>query len=632
MEARASGPWGETETALAGFDQAAVVVAVLEGPDHRVAVLNRAARQMAGGRDLFGHPIREVPPELAPRELLPRYDEVYRTGTPFMAQEWRIDRPGPDGRTRPEYLTFMLLPWRDADGEIAGVIAQGYDVTEEVRDRVLAYHRAEEAEDLVTSMQDALLPGTLPLLPGLDIAARYLIASEEGASGGDWFDAVLRPGGRVALVVGDVVGHGVTASAVMGQLRAVLHAQLLGEGDLAGAFGVLESFARNNPDAHAATICVVELDVATGSVDYCTAGHPPPLVVTGSGEYRFLAPTGAGPLATGGGFTVAREQLRPDDLVLLYTDGAVERPGRTVAQNIGELARVAGDSTIGRVGQGRGRGHAVERVCEVTLEVLTRISGYADDITLLAAQRVPRIAPLSLRLDAEPGVEARVRAELDTWLGALDVRLLDSIVAQHAVGELVSNVVDHAYRDRAPGPVEVEAHVDATGRLVATVADAGRWRDPDPEPSARGNGLALARGLADELAVVPGPEGTRAVLRHRLARPAEMMADRSPHADRGRPAATPPYSVKTRHGGLTVTGPLDPDNVEDLRGEVLAAGHGGAGPVRIDLVGVTHLGSAAVQMLHELRRDGVALTLLAPAGSVAQHVLELVRLPYRSTS
>ena len=162
-------------------------------------------------------------------------DDAYTTGSPVSGQEWRVllDNDA-DGELEELYLTFTVVPIRDAGGEVTGLVAHVLDVTAAVSARHAAEaqatafeHRYQAALDVVTSLQRSLLPERLPVLPGVELAARYLAADSEQGAGGDWFDAVPLGDGRLGLVVGDVVGSGIRASAVMGQLRAVLMELLL---------------------------------------------------------------------------------------------------------------------------------------------------------------------------------------------------------------------------------------------------------------------------------------------------------------------------------------------------------------------------------------------------------------------
>ena len=205
-----------------------------------------------------------------------------------------------------------------------------------------------DGRGIVAELQEALLPTALPVLPRARIAARYLVAGQEQAAGGDWFDAIPLDGGAVALVVGDVVGHGLSASAAMGQLRAVLAELLAAEDDLGQVLRRTDAFAARMPSLRAATLVLVVLDPAAGTLRYTTCGHPPPLVIGVDGKARYLEGTGTGPLGTGSPPVLASSTLAPGELVLLYSDGLVERPDRTIAEGMGELAVVAADAAANR--------------------------------------------------------------------------------------------------------------------------------------------------------------------------------------------------------------------------------------------------------------------------------------------
>jgi anti-sigma regulatory factor (Ser/Thr protein kinase) len=414
----------------------------------------------------------------------------------------------------------------------------------------------------------------------------------------------------------------------MGQLRAVLHDHLLHGADLSQVVGALHRFARSTEGARAATVCVVELDPRTGALAYCTAGHPPPLVVSADREPRFLELTGAGPLGTTPHFPTASTVLEPGELVLLYTDGVLERPGVPTAQATVDLGRVA--SSAARDGGRPGTPTPAQRVCQDGLDVLTNDTGYADDITLLAAQRTPLVPPLHLRLPATPDAVRRVRSEVASWLGAVRARALDELTVQHAVGELVANVVEHAYADQvALGDVTVDLELGAGGQLHCRVRDRGHWHGgPDDGPSpARGRGLAMASSLVDDLEVTTNASGTTTRVRHRLTRDAQLLTGGQEPGATSPPASEEPYTADLRGARLRVGGAIDVVSAPRLRVDLERASRGRSRPVDLDLSDVTHLGSAGVQVLHEAESRG-SLRISAAAGSPAQHVLQLVNLPY----
>ena len=223
------------------------------------------------------------------------------------------------------------MPGTARDDDMPGrMVGDAGPVGDSVRDR-----------GIVAVLQEALLPTALPVLPRARIAARYLVAGQEQAAGGDWFDAIPLADGSVALVVGDVVGHGVAAAAAMGQLRAVLAELLAAEADLGTVLERADAFAARRPALRAATLALAVLDPAGGTLRYTTCGHPPPLVIGIDGAARYLEGTGTGPLGTGSPPVLATSVLAPGELLMLYSDGLVERPDRTIAEGMAELAVAA---------------------------------------------------------------------------------------------------------------------------------------------------------------------------------------------------------------------------------------------------------------------------------------------------
>jgi serine phosphatase RsbU (regulator of sigma subunit)/anti-sigma regulatory factor (Ser/Thr protein kinase)/ABC-type transporter Mla MlaB component len=643
-------PAGDLEFVYRLFDGMPLMVIAMEGAEHRIAALTGMYRQFIGREDAVGRPLLEIFPELIAQQVSGIFDRVYATGQSESVRDFRIQYYRPDlGETVEIFLDFDTIARRGADGEVTGVMAHVQDVTARVRERQAAQaqvteaqRRYEQARDVIDALQRELLPTGLPVLPRARIAASYLLADADTAAGGDWFDAVPMPDGRVALVVGDVVGHGVAASAAMGQLRVLLHEYLATtDGDIAAALSALDRATGRIRGARAATVCVVVLDPVTGALEYCTAGHPPLLVVSAT-ESRYLPLTGAGPIGVDGKFTVeaiGTDYLGEGELALLYTDGILERPGRELAASTVELAQAAGDTAAGRALRDE-VSSAPERVCTQTLELLTRITGHSDDITLLACQRVPARADLALRVDTDLESLVIVRERLDEWLTDAGVGQYDRDRIRHAVVELITNAIDHAHIDSPDRHTcQVIASLTDTGHLHAQVTDQGQWREPVPSID-RGLGLHLAEELVDTLRIEHDENGTTATVIYRVTTPARLLtaedlvsrpaARASAHADTllvlDQPSAPRPR--------IRVDGPIDAATVDEFNRTTRLAGVTGTRSLTMDLTGVTHLGSTGVAALHQLRRlhgdNGTALRLYAPAGTPADMILALVQIPHET--
>ena len=667
---------GDAEVVRDAFEQLPMVLVALDGPDHRLAAMNAAYRAFTGRSGAIGVAYRDAFPELAGQQVYELFDRVYATGEAETGTEWRaqIDL-GPRGM-REIFADFTVAPRRAADGSVNGLLVMATDVTDRVMEQRAAQRRAAEAErrnpagrGIVAELQEALLPTALPVLPQARIAARYLVAGQEQAAGGDWFDAIPLDGGGVALVVGDVVGHGVAASAAMGQLRAVLAELLAAEQDLRQVLRRSDAFAARTPSLRAATLALAVLDPATGRLRYATCGHPPPLVLGVDGTARYLTGTGTGPLGTGSTPMLASCVLAPGELVLLYSDGLIERPNRTIAEGMAELAAVAADAAANRslvhlpneprsieprsIEHGADPAMA-ERVCQLTVEMLTR-TGHTDDITALAAQRLADPVPaLHLSLPSERPSLTTARDAFAGWLSQLDAAADDADALHLAMVEVFTNAIEYAYPRDEPGTIELDATLENDGNVACLVTDHGTWRAPGPDDADRGHGLMVAGHVVDKLLVShPRPNGTvdsrgtTVILRHRLRRPAVLApglqgehvahlagprftVDTSVTADAtaGAPADAPAGATAR----ALVGGPVDITTADLMARRLLSVSRGGTVPLVADLTGVTQLASAGVRALYQVSEQLAAhdqeLTLVAAADSAAHMVLDLVRLDH----
>ncbi|MEE2855656.1 MAG: SpoIIE family protein phosphatase [Actinomycetota bacterium] len=622
------------------FENVPALLVGLEGPDHRFVAVNAAYRALGPPIDPIGLLAREVYPELESQQIFQMFDRVYQTGEPQSGTEWRVqaDFEGA-GSAQEHFFDFIVTPRCAADGSIEGVQLAFVDVTSRVQTRMAADARLEEmseryrnVRDSATIMQQALLASSVPIVPGADVTAQYLVAAQDTAAGGDWFDAIPL-GDRLVLAVGDVVGHGVEAAAAMSQLRTALRMQVLAGYPIAEALEAVDRFRKHVPGSNTATICVGSLDFGTGEFRYCTAGHPPPLLVTADATARYLEPSGAGPLGSGTGFPVRTEFLDVGDSILLYTDGLIERPGRPVGASTAEFAELTADIVGGQ------RGFVIEssvrpidRICSETLELLLRSTGYSDDVTLLAAQRRTPPAPLHLTVDATIQAARTVRSRLRQWLSEIGADTDDISDVVHAISEFVENAVEHGYGTEVPDGVVIEAALSGDGNLHASVSDHGRWKDHREGETGRGRGLAMAEALVSEAHISRGAGGTTATVTHRLSRPANFVTDSSVARATGRRSASAEFASEVSEPGrIVVSGEVDSNTASTLDRQIAVESRSGIAPLTVDLTAVTHLGSAGVSALaaarERARRQGSEYVLVAPPGSPAHHVLSLVQLP-----
>ncbi|MER7333962.1 MULTISPECIES: SpoIIE family protein phosphatase [unclassified Micromonospora] len=634
---------GDPRKVLEAFEQLPGFVWVFEGPDLRVVAANPEVRAAVGNRSaLIGEPFKQAVPELAGQHIFELLDQALR-GTRTQGYEQRIltDRHG-DGKLEETFYTFDIAPWRDPGGSIHGVIVQAVDATDVVTARratesaaTTSEQRYRRAAGLILELQRSLLPEVLPVLPRVQVAAHYLVAGSDLVAGGDWFDVVPLPDDRIALAVGDIVGHGAAAAAAMGQLRSVaLHALRSGS-TLSQTLAVLDDFAGHSTATRAATTCIAVLHPVTGTLEVASHAHPPPLLVDAAGNTTFMPLTPASPLGTRSvPATVHTTRLAPGDVVLLYTDGLIERPHRSLREGAHSLATAASAARHDSLHENTSVPDRLpDRICTlVTERLMLADGGYRDDITILAAYLLPEpVTPLHLTLPAEPTALRPLRRQLTEWLNTIGASAHDTSDLIHAVGEAAGNAIEHADASDTPAAFSVDAVLDDDGVVHLTCADRGRWRPALPDPGRRGRGLAMVRGLVDHLEVVRTDVGTSLRMHHRLGRPTIVTSGAvHPRATRRRDPAVDEISVHVIENPdgktLEVHGPVDMVTTSRLRAAILQANRGGALPLTIDVSAVSHLSSAGVQLLHHLAADLDRLRVAAEPGSPAEAVLTLTGL------
>ncbi|MDX6645480.1 MAG: hypothetical protein QOK40_1207 [Miltoncostaeaceae bacterium] len=361
---------------------------------------------------------------------------------------------------------------------------------------------------IAETLQRSLLPGALPQIPGNDLAVRYLAAGEGLEAGGDWYEAIALPQGRIGLGIGDVVGRGVRAAAIMGQLRSALRAFAIDGDPPATVLARLARYAERLDEASLATAAYAVFDPASGELRYGCAGHPPPLVVEADGRSHYLEEGRSAPLAAWPGvvYRDAVARLQPGATLLLYTDGLVER--RRESLDVG-FARLA-EAVAGAAGRGP------EEVCDHVVASLVGAAPSGDDVALLVLRRVPWPAEaLELGAPARPGELSALRAAVRGWLSAAGADAEETGDVTLACGEALANAAEHAYRDAGPGRLELRLGTDGVDGIVLSVRDYGAWRQSAPVPD-RGRGLQLMRMLMDSVEVDRTSDGTEVVMRRKI--------------------------------------------------------------------------------------------------------------------
>jgi serine phosphatase RsbU (regulator of sigma subunit)/anti-sigma regulatory factor (Ser/Thr protein kinase) len=374
--------------------------------------------------------------------------------------------------------------------------------------------RFESERRIAETLQQSVLPASLPSVPGLQLAGRYLPGTAELEVGGDWYDAIPLSNGRFGLVVGDVVGKGVRAAATMGQLRNAIRAFSLDRLKPTTTLGRLSRLAEEVIETSFATVVYAELDPETGVCRYASAGHPPPVLAKLDGGVEFLDGGRGLPLGTGAAATYrqAVAELPHGAVLLFYTDGLIERRGRSLDEGFERLRTAVATAP-----------REPDLLADHVLEHLIGDEERRDDVVLLVARLLP-VAPraMDIRVDGGEASLRNAREALRLWLVGAETTEMDAHDIVLAAWEAIANATEHSLSETG---FRLQAQlVDEGVRVV--VEDDGTWMTPAVRPD-RGRGLQLMRSLMSSVEVEPGPRGTRVTLEKRLAVPEpELTADR----------------------------------------------------------------------------------------------------------
>ena len=352
----------------------------------------------------------------------------------------------------------------------------------------------EAARETSLTLQHAMLaPTELP--PGF--AVRYEPAVPPLEIGGDWYDVLRLGDQRIGIIVGDCVGRGLSAAAVMGQLRASARALLLTGAEPARLLEELDSVAELIPNAFCTTVFLAILDTKSGEFSYSCAGHLPAVLTAPQAAPTLITDARSVPLA------VNRKKSRPQASVvlppgstlMLYTDGLVERRNVSLDEGIGHLSATVAS----------GQHLTVDGVADAALRELAPPGGYDDDIAIVVYRRP--YEPLVIDQIVTADDLSDIRHQLASWLQSAtvpDEQVADIVLS---VNEACANSIEHGYRERKPGKVRIDGENDGA-RVHLKITDGGSWKPASLDPGVRGRGLLLIRAVSDWLEMDCTPSGT----------------------------------------------------------------------------------------------------------------------------
>ena len=425
-------------------------------------------------------------------------------------------------------LTVQPIEWPDNPGMARGIVAVltgGGDVAlwlelrvprrVSAEDRLLVtvlvghlglaiqhVRQFETARETSLTLQHAMLaPTELPA----GFAVRYEPAVPPLEIGGDWYDVLRLGDHRIGIIVGDCVGRGLAAAAVMGQLRSSARALFLTGAEPAKLLEELDAVAKLIPDAFCTTVFLAVLDAETGQFCYSCAGHLPAVLAVPQADRVLLSDARSVPLA------VHRKDSRPQSSVvlppgstlMLYTDGLVERRESSLDDGI---ARVSATVATGM--------HLpVDDIADAVLDEMAPPAGYDDDIAIVV-YRHP-YSPIKIENAAAAEQLSDIRHQLAAWLR--DAEIPDETAADIvlAVNEAAANSIEHAYRGHKPGDVRIEGENDGA-RVHMRIIDKGSWKAAPVDPGIRGRGLLLIRAVSDWLEMDCTPSGTTVEMSFRV--------------------------------------------------------------------------------------------------------------------
>ncbi|NUP47300.1 MAG: PAS domain S-box protein [Catenulispora sp.] len=468
---------------IVSSSQDAIITKTLDG---RITFWNHGAERLYGYREdeAVGREMTMLMPD-------DRRDEYRRLALRLSCGEqvehvetMRVAKGG-----RPVDVDVTLSPLRDAAGEVVGAAAIARDISELSRAQRELTALYQQQQHIALTLQHALM-GTPARIPGLESAHCYLPATAGAGVGGDWFDLVPLPDGRIGVLIGDVMGRGLEAAAVMGQLRSAANALARAGAAPDRLMQILDTIVAELPD-QLVTCSYLVIDAEQGKVTGCSAGHLPTLVVGdgGAAAYRLPVPTSV-PLGVGGSvYREARFSIPSGATLAFYTDGLVETPRSDIDDRIDALA--AALCAAAEAGQ------TLDMTVKSVVDTVTADGDCGDDVTLVLI-RMPHTPGETATVDL-PATHRSVSVgrqfaveTVDTWT-CPDAAIRDTV--ELLTSELLTNAVKHG---RGGGTVTLRL-LCFHDRLTVEVTD-----HSSREPRARhagvgdesGRGLMLVEALA----------------------------------------------------------------------------------------------------------------------------------------
>lgn len=462
-----------------------------------IALVNAQTETLFGYRreELLGRPVETLVPGRFRGQHV-RHRDAYLANRQVrpMGADLELHGLRKDGTEFP--VEISLSPLQTADGLLVSAAVRDVSRRKAAEAELTALY--EQQRHVALTLQRSLM-GRPREVPGLSTASRYLPATQGAGVGGDWFDLIPLGAGRVGILIGDVMGRGLEAAAIMGQLRSAAHAlartgmqprQLMQSLDAAVA-------DLDGPD-QLVTCCYVVVAPDNGELTICSAGHLPALIAEPGKKVRALDIPVSVPLGVG---EVLHQQVTkavpPGACLVLYTDGLVETPDGDIEEQLTSLIDCLDDTLP-----------AAPDLETAADQVLTRMlpssQGHYDDITLLLA-RLPAapLASTGTDLPAVPSAVSDARAFLTRTLAAWDCGHLAED-ARLLISEAVTNAIRHGQ-----GPVHVRLRRTAAELTV----EVGDHSPHPPQPRATtdddesGRGLLLVDMLADSWGARPTDEG-----------------------------------------------------------------------------------------------------------------------------